>query len=163
MRTSARIARLGNLVLTGMLTGHEFSILVADYPALDTLPPLARLRSVQAVHRRHSRLMPGYMFATVASFLPVLAVERDPRTPTFRYTLAGMACFVGMLGITLTRNLPINRRLESLPVSETSGAEFHALRDRWDRLHAARNLLNIVGLACACLGATARTERELTA
>jgi uncharacterized membrane protein len=163
MRTSARIARLVNLVLAGMLTGNEFSTLAATHPALNTLPPLARLQAEQAVYRRNGRLMPGYMLATVVSFLPVLAIERAPRSPAFRYTLAGMACFVAMLGITLTRNLPINRRLEALPASETSDAEFRALRDRWDRLHAARNLLNIAGLVCACLGAMARIERGHTA
>lgn len=158
MRVSLRVARLGNLVLTGMLTGNEFSGLLAIYPALGTLPALARLQAEQAIYRRYGAIMPVYMSATLASFLPVLALDRDPKSPAFRLTLAGMGCFAGMLGITLTRNLPINQRIEALPTEEASSEEFRALRQRWDRLHTARNLLNVAGLACTCLGALSRTN-----
>ena len=36
---------------------------------------------------------------------------------------------------------------------EASFEEFRELRERWDRLHAVRNVLNIAGLVLACLGA----------
>lgn len=156
MRASLRVARLINLALAGMLTGNEFSGLVAIYPALGTVPSLARLQAEQAIYRRYGRLMPVYMSATLASFLPVLALDRDPAIPSFRFTLGGMACYVAMLGVTLIRNLPLNKRIEALPAAESSTEEFRELRERWDRLHAVRNVLNIVGLACTCLGALAR-------
>lgn len=155
-----KIARLANLVLAGMLTGNEFSGLVAIYPALGRVPPLARLQAEQEIYKRYGRIMPFYMSSTVASFLPVLALQRRPGTPAFRFTLAGMACFVAMLGITLTRNLPINARIEALPAEEASVEEFRELRDRWDRLHAARNVLNVAGLVLTCLGALSGTAKK---
>jgi len=153
-------ARLANLVLAGMLTGNEFSGLLAVYPALGTVSPLARLQAEQAIYRRYGRIMPFYMSATIASLLPVLALIRERRSPAFRFTLAGMLCFAAMLGVTLTRNLPLNGRIVALPATEGSYHEFRGLRERWDRLHTARNLLNITGLACACLGALSRTAAE---
>ena len=155
-----KIARLANLVLAGMLTGNEFSGFMAIYPALGRVPPLARLQAEQEIYRRYGRIMPLYMSSTVASFLPVLALQRRPGTPAFRLTLAGMACFVAMLGITLTRNLPINARIEELPPQESSFEEFRGLRERWDRLHAARNALNVAGLVLTCLGALSVTASD---
>ena len=150
-----KIARVVNLVLAGMLTGNEFSGLLAIYPALGKIPPLARLQAEQEIYKRYGGIMPFYMSSTIASFVPVLALQRRPKTPAFRLTLAGMACFAAMLGITLTRNLPINARIEALPTEEASVEEFEDLRDRWDRLHVARNALNVAGFVLTCLGALA--------
>jgi hypothetical protein len=106
--------------------------------------------------------MPFYMSSAIASFVPVLALVRNPRSPAFRFALAGMACFGAMLGITLTRNLPINARIEELPAEEASYEELRELRERWDRLHAARNLLNVAGFVLTGLGALSRAEPSET-
>ena len=65
-----------------------------------------------------------------------------------------------MLAITLTRNLPINARIEDLPTEESSLEEFQELRKRWDRLHAIRNVLNVTGLVFAALGALSPADRR---
>lgn len=50
------------------------------------------------------------------------------------------------------------------PCAKTADAlseEFGELRERWTRLHAARNVLNIAGFALTVLGALSETqERE---
>ena len=155
-----KVARLVNLILAGMLTGNEFSGFMAIYPALGRLSPLTRLQAEQEIYRRYGRIMPFYMSSTIASFLPVLVLQRRPGSPAFRFTLAGMACFLAMLAVTLTRNLPINKRIEELPAEEASFGEFRELRERWDRLHAVRNLLNVSGLVLTCLGALSRQPRR---
>ena len=153
MRFSLKVARLANLVLAGMLTGNEFGTFAAIYPALDRISPMARLEALQGVYRRMGGIMPFYMLSTLASFLHVLVLQRRPGSPAFRFTLAGMACFFAMVAITRTGNLPINARIEELPTEEASLDEFGELRERWDRLHAVRNVLNVAGLVLACLGA----------
>jgi uncharacterized membrane protein len=152
------LARLINLILAGMLTGHEFAGLLAVYPALGKLPPLERLRAEQEIYRRYGKVMPIYMSSTIASFIPVLALARDRRSPAYRFSLAGAGCFVAMLAVTLTRNVPINNRIVEAPVEEASVEEFRELRERWDRLHAVRNLLNLSGLVFTCLGVLSRAE-----
>jgi hypothetical protein len=153
MRSSLKAARLANLALTGMLTGNEFGTLAGVYPALDRISPMARLEALQGVYRRMGGFMPPYMISTIASFLPVLVLQRRPGTAAFRFTLAGMACFVAMVAITRSGNLPINARIEALPAEEASLDEFGELRERWTRLHAARNVLNVAGLLLTALGA----------
>jgi hypothetical protein len=106
--------------------------------------------------------MPFYMSTTIASFVPALSLIRDGRSPAFRFSLAGMTCFAAMLMLTLTKNLPINRRIEELPAEEASFEEFRKLRERWDRLHAARNLLNVAGLVFSGLGALSQAGASKT-
>ena len=63
-----------------------------------------------------------------------------------------------MLAITLTGNVPINRRTLELDPDTTPREEFLELRARWDRLHAARNVLNLAGFGLALLGLLARSQ-----
>ncbi len=81
--------------------------------------------------------------------------------PSFRLTLAGMSCFIGMLIVTFGGNMPINNEVLQLS-PDALPANWRQLRTRWDRFHALRNLLNIVGLSCLILGALAEPEPELT-
>ena len=153
MRSSLKVARLVNLVLAGMLAGNEFGTLAGIYPALDRITPMARMEALQGVYRRMGRIMPFYMLSTLASFLPVLALQRRPGSSAFRFTLAGLMCFVAMVVITRRGNLPINARIEEMPTEEASLDEFQELRKRWTRLHATRNVLNVAGLVFTSLGA----------
>ena len=158
MRLSLKAVRLVNLVLTGMLAGNEFGTLAGVYPALDRVSPMARIEALQRVCRRMGSLMPPYMLSTLASYLPVLLLQRRPGTAAFRFTLAGMACSLAMVIITRWGNLPINARIEELPTEEASLEEFGELRERWTRLHVARNVLNVAGFVFACLGALSETQ-----
>jgi hypothetical protein len=63
-----------------------------------------------------------------------------------------------MVMITRRGNLPINERIEELPAEEASLEEFGELRERWDRLHAARNVLNVAGLIFTSLGALSESR-----
>ena len=162
MRLLLREARLVNLVLAGMLTGNEFGSFAGIYPALGRISPMARMEAEQEIYRRLGRIMPFYMVSTLSSFLPVLVLQRSPGSPAFRFTLAGLACFVAMAAVTRTGNLPINARIEELPTEEASFEEFRELREHWNRLHAARNVLNVAGLAFTSLGALSESRAVVT-
>ena len=162
MEPLVKVVRLVNLVLAGMLTGNEFATLAGVYPALDRISPMARLEALQAVYRRMGGFMPPYMLSTLASFPLALALQRRPGSAAFRFTLAGMVCYVGMVMITRRGNLPINARIEELALEEASVEEFGELRDRWTRLHAARNALNVAGFVFTSLGALSQTRSRKT-
>jgi hypothetical protein len=65
----------------------------------------------------------------------------------------GMLCYTSMLAVTFAGNMPVNRRMLEIDVGTVSGEELMELRKRWDRFHAARNVLNLLGFASALLGA----------
>ncbi|MBA3749125.1 MAG: DUF1772 domain-containing protein [Solirubrobacterales bacterium] len=147
-----KTARLANLVLAGVLTGNEFGSRVIVHPALGDLAAQEHLRAEQALTRRYGQIMPVMMTSTLASFLPVLALEPERTSRRSVLTAMGLACYAAMLAVTLTRNVPLNNRLLELS-EDTPDHEFRELRARWDRLHTARNLLNITGLTCTGLAA----------
>jgi Domain of unknown function (DUF1772) len=144
------VARFVNLVLAGLLAGNELGTKVAVHPSLERLGTPERIRAEQELTRRYGAIMPFWMPSVIVSCLPVLALSRG--TSAFRPTLAGTACFVGMLVSTLIGNVPINTRvLEMSP--ETDGEEFVELRQCWDRLHTLLVALNVAGLGLLCVGA----------
>jgi hypothetical protein len=141
-----------NLFLARALTGNEFGSWAALHPALRELPHQAHVRSEQAVTRRYGKMMPALMTGAVVSFVPVLSLVPVRRSLSFLFGLAGMLCFATMLAITLIGNIPINRRTLELDPGTTTREEFLELRARWERLHAARNALNLTGFGLAILG-----------
>ena len=153
-----KTARFSNLFLAGMLTGNEFGGFVGFHPALYRLPTEAHATAEQAITARFGKIMPPFMTATIVSFVPVLSLTRDRRS--FRFTLAGMLCYLAMLGVTFTGNMPANRRTLELDPTTVSRDELIALRRRWDGFHAARNLLNAAGLVLAILGTLSDTAQE---
>ena len=155
-----KVVRFVDLALAGMLTGDVIGSWIAVYPALSNLPTRAHIQAEQAVYRRYGAIMPFFMTSTIVSAIPVLSLTRDRRSAAFRFTFAGMMCFVAMPLVTLIGNVPINRRLLELPPQEASYEEFLQLRRRWDRYHTVRNLLNIAGLSFSYLGALSRSKLE---
>src|SRR3712207_983627 len=151
-----KAARFANLILTGVLTGNEFGGFVGFHPTLYRLPTDAHASAEQEITARFGKIMPPFMTATIFSFVPVLSLSRDRRS--FRFTLAGMLCYLVMLGVTFAGNMPANRRTLELDPKTVSRDEFLALRQRWDRFHAARNVLNAAGLIFAILGTLSDTE-----
>jgi hypothetical protein len=152
-----KVDRFVNLVLAGLLAGNELGTKVAIHPSLERLSTPERIRAEQEVTRRYAAIMPLWMSSVIVSCVPVLALSRGTRA--FLPTLAGTACFVGMLASTLIGNVPINNRvLEMFP--ETDGEEFVELRDRWDRLHTLRVALNVLGLGLLCVGALSRSDGD---
>ena len=117
------------------------------HPALRRLPFAEEVRAEQEITRRYGYVMPAVMTLAVGSGV---AAARDGEQRAL--TVAGVACHATMLAITLIGNVPINTRtLRFTP--DGDAAQWRALRDRWDRLHAARVALDVSGLTCAAVAA----------
>ena len=147
-----KLARFINLLLTGVLTGNEFGGFVGFHPALYELPTEAHARAERAITSRFGKIMPPFMTAAIVSFVPILSLVRDRRSPSFYFTLVGMLCYMAMLALTFSGNMPVNRRMIEMDPGTVSSEELIALRRRWDRFHTARNVLNFLGFASALLG-----------
>ena len=147
-----------NVCLAGVLTGNEWGGWVAVHPALDELPDSPRLQAEQAVYRRYGRIMPLLMTSTLASGIAAGSL-RDGASLEGRLTRAATGCYTAMLAITLIGNIPLNKELVALPDEPVGHARLAELRDKWDRRHTARNLLNLAGFGLTVAGAlTARSR-----
>jgi uncharacterized membrane protein len=148
-----KATRFINLLLTGVLTGNEFGGFVGFHPALYVLPTETHASAEAAITRRFGRIMPPFMTAAILSFVPLLSLAKDRSSPSYFFTLVGMLCYASMLAVTFVGNMPVNRRMLEMDTGTVSGEELIGLRRRWDRFHAARNVLNFFGFASALLGA----------
>jgi hypothetical protein len=82
--------------------------------------------------------------AVVASMVLVFLVRR--RGPALRWTVLGAACFAAAHAVFWLLVEPVNATL--LPLTpQTLPADWTSLRDRWEYSHAARAVLQILGLA----------------
>ncbi|MDQ3910375.1 MAG: DUF1772 domain-containing protein [Actinomycetota bacterium] len=153
-----KAARFANLFLAGVLTGNEFGGLVGFHPALYRLPTEAHASAEQQITRRFGKIMPPFMIAAIVSFVPVLSLTRNRRS--FRFTFAGILCYLVMLAVTFAGNMPANRRTLELDPRTVSRDEFLELRRRWDLFHTARNLLNAAGLVFTILGTLSDVEER---
>ena len=153
-----KIARFVNLLLAALLAGNEFGTWAVVHRSLWTMPTPEHIRAEQALTRRFKSIMPFWMSSVVISCLPVLALTRDPFA--FRFTLAGGLCFVAMLISTLLGNVPINNRTLELSPDQTPPEEWRELRERWEKLHAFRVLMNVAGLGLLHLGALGERGRR---
>ena len=154
-----KAARFANLFLAGVLTGNEFGGFIGFHPALYRLPTQAHASAEQEITARFGKIMPPFMIATILSFVPSLSMTRD-RRQSFRFTLAGMICYVAMLAVTFAGNMPVNRRTLELDARSVASEKLLALRRRWDAFHATRNVLNVAGFIFAILGTLAAVEER---
>jgi hypothetical protein len=148
-----KTTRFLNLLMTGVLTGNEFGGLVGFHPALYELPTEAHARAEMAITSRFGKIMPPFMTAAILSFVPVLSLAKDRRSPSYFFTLMGMLCYTSMLAVTVAGNMPVNRRMLEMDSGTVSGEVLIELRRRWDRFHAVRNILNFLGFTSALMGA----------
>ncbi len=141
-----------NVCLAGVLTGNEWGGWVAVHPALDKLPGSPRLQAEQAVYRRYGRIMPFLMTSTVASGIAAGRL-RDGASLEGRLARAATGCYTAMLAVTLIGNIPLNNELVALRDEPAGHARLAELREKWDRLHMARNVLNLAGFGFTVAGA----------
>ena len=145
-----KAAKLVNLLASGILTGNELGTLAVVHPAVQRLPFPEEVAPEREITRRFGYFMPGLMLSTVVSGLAAAgtATDADER----RLLIAGTSSYAMMLAITLAGNVPLNA--QTLRFTETgSEEEWRHVRQRWDRLHAVRVLLDSAGFVCAALAA----------
>ncbi len=133
------------VLLAGLLAGNELAALLAFHPALRRLPLRSRIEAEQALTRRRGAVMPVYLSAPLLA--AVAAAAASAGRPGFGFALAAAAALGVMLALTLTRNVPLNRRTVAFPPDGDERA-WSAIRRRWERLHALRVVLDVAAFAC---------------
>lgn len=140
------------VTMTGLLAGNEVGTLIGMHPALRELPLSAQIQAEQALTAHLGKVMPIYMTGTV---LAAVAAAVDWRgEPGFALAVSAAGASVLMLGITLAGNVPVNHQTLAYP-RNAAPAGWSAIRRRWEKLHAARVVLDLaafLALTTAVLG-----------
>jgi len=146
-----------NLLFTSTMVGNELAGTLAVQPALKRLPTATQIQANQALIRRYLWLMPLWLGASLASYVPIVRAAAKRRGRPFWATLASFGCLVAMLGVTLACNLPLDLRMLQVQ-PDTSPGLWNPLRSRWDRWQAVRNGLNLAALVLLYSGLLAESS-----
>lgn len=143
---SSQISNYAALLLAGLLTGSELTSRLVVHPALWRLPHDAQVKVEKLIYKRFGSIDPFLMTATVVTCF-VAAAAQHGRPATLTFVAAG--CFVAMLVMTLTLNMPINLVIFRWDENQGDPERWRTLRRRWDRIHSVRIILDSAGFALA--------------
>jgi uncharacterized membrane protein len=148
--------------LTGMLAGVLFAFSVAVIPGLRDLDAKGHIAAMQRINVRiiNPLFMLSFLGPTV--LLPLAAfLHRD--STAFPLMLIATALYViGVNGVTIVGNVPLNDRLAEVTVDTLTGVEaeqirqdYHGQGSLWMRLHHLRTVAAVGAVAFVyftCLG-----------
>ena len=155
-----RIWRFVTLMLTALSVGMALCHLMEMPARLNYAPALwSRVTNIEGTYRLFGPPIGASIEGGALSTAVVLSIFVRKRRPAFTLTLFGAACMAAAQVAWWLFVFPVNSRMvhrtpESLP------ADFTKLRDQWEYAHAARTILQIVGLGALVLSALAETPTK---
>lgn len=146
----ADVTLIAATVGNGLLAGLFFAFARAVTPALRTVDDRNYVTTFRAINS--AILNPTFLFVFLATPLVTVVAAVLHLDPVHRaglpWLLAGLACSVATFGITVSANVPLNRRLDEAPVDTdahrtTARGSFER---RWNQWNVARTLTGITAL-----------------
>jgi len=153
------VVMLMGLVMTGLMAGLFFAWSCAITAGLGRLPDAGYLAAMQSINRTILNPLFFSCFFGTAVVLPVAAwLAYTPALPVrFWLLLGAAACYgVGVMGVTVFGNVPLNEALDAFSLEHASADAMHtqrmAFEVRWNALNtvrawAATGALVLLGLA----------------
>lgn len=147
--------------LSGLLAGLFYAFSVAIVPALRIMNPKEHIRASQAVNVKiiNPVFMLSFLGPTVLLPLAAYLLRGGAQFPWL--AAAAALHVIGVNGVTMMGNVPLNERLDKVNADQLSEAEAERVRGDyqgegagWMRLHTIRTLASIAATALvfiACL------------
>ncbi len=145
-----------SLVSAGIMAGIYFTFSVFAMRAFAELGDEAGARAMQSINRviLKSAFLPLFFLSTVACGALVVLGLLGYAGPDASAIIAGGAVYViGMFGVTVAGNVPMNDRLDVADAASEEGkAVWREYLTRWTRLNHVRTVACIVALVLFGLG-----------
>ena len=142
----------------GLVAGLLFAFSVCVMGALGRMPPAQGIVAMQTINVVIQNPVFGLVFVVASAGSAYLAGSAaftwgDPGTVA---RLAGGSLFlVGVLGVTMSRNVPLNERLAAVDAASTAGSDvwrhYLATWTRWNHLRTAVGVLATASLSVSLL------------
>jgi hypothetical protein len=155
-----KIWRFVTLMLTAFSMGMAFCHLMEMPARLNYAPALwSRVTNIEGTYRLFGPSVGASIEGGASITAVILSILVRKRRPAFVLTQVGAACMAAAQVAWWLFIFPVNSRMvdwapESLPEN------FKELRDQWEYTHAARAILQIVGLGSLVLSSLAETPTE---
>lgn len=141
------------LILTGAAAGLFFAFSICVMWGLDRSGGKAAIRAMQEINR--AILNPVFLIAFMGAPVAGLAIAGllwvdGLRAAAFWFGAGSATYLVGVLGLTMVVNVPMNQRLDRQPVpSDPAEADalWQAYSKRWTAWNHVRTVANLASLA----------------
>ena len=163
--TGAGVSTAVAIVGTGLMAGMFFGWSVSVIPGTRLIDDDAYVGTMQQINR--AIINPGFVVpffvAPIALLAAAFAQRRvgNDRAAILLATATGVYV-VGLLGVTMGGNVPLNNALEAFDLPGASADALHERRASyersWNRWHALRSGAVVVAFALATLSATVDSE-----
>ena len=153
---------------TALMGGLFYAFSWAVMPGLKRLPDAAYIAAMQSINRAIQNPVFLAAFLGTALLLPFstyLEYSRlKPISPRFWLLLAASALYIlGVLGVTVGGNVPLNEALDTFDVQAASASDVtshrRAFEVLWSQFHTVRTVasfLTIILVVAACLRSDAQ-------
>ena len=137
-----------------IMAGIYFTFSVFGMRALAALGDEAGARAMQSINRVIVRtlFLPIFFLSSLASAAIVVLGLLVGGHPAWPMVAGGLVYLLGMFGVTVAGNVPLNNRLDAAdPASAEGQAIWRDYLVRWTRLNHIRTLACVVALVLAML------------
>ena len=146
-------------VLTALIGGLFYAYSCSVVLGLGKLSDVEYLKAMQNINREILNPVFFMSFMGTAILLPVSAFLFRGHQPAFIFLLlAALAYLIGVFGVTVAGNVPMNDALDKFDISGSATEAIRQMRDnfenRWNFLNNIRTAFSIISITlavCACI------------
>ena len=147
------------LLLSGLIAGLFYSYSCSVNPGLGRLVDEAYLRAMQSINTAIQKPLFFLSFMGALIILPIVAWMNYAQTgfsfSTGCLIAASLLYAIGVFGVTIAGNVPLNNILAAFNIDSASPASLHGLRQKfegpWNGLHSIRTICAVLTFLLAAL------------
>jgi len=135
-------------------------------PGLGRLPDTDYIRAMQEMNRtiQNPVFFAAFMGTILLLPLSTWMSYRQPGLGRFWFLLAASAAYLlGVFGVTIFGNIPLNDALDGFHLGAATGSEIAAQRARfegpWNALNTVRTVASVLSILLVILACLSRTEK----
>ena len=135
------------ILLTGLMAGIFFTWSNAVKPGIGKLSDLEYLRSLQSMNRviLNKAFIGIFLVAVIAvALVPIFHFKLFPNSIFWLLLLALVTYWIGVFGVTVFGNIPLNEILDKINLESITLEEIKALRTsievKWNNLNLIRSI-----------------------
>jgi uncharacterized membrane protein len=148
-----------NVIATALVAGVLFAFSTSVMRALARLEPVRGIAAMQSINIviLNPVFFAAFLGAGLLSLVTIGIVLFDGPGDSRVFAIAGGALYlIGCIGVTGTRNVPLNDRLEAMDAEDPATAEFWRVYvDRWTRWNHVRVVASLAASAAFALAIAA--------
>jgi len=146
-------------VLTALIAGLFYAYSCSVVLGLGKLSDAEYLKSMQSINREILNPVFFMSFIGTAVLLPVTTFLFRGEQPAFLFLLLASAAYlIGVFGVTVAGNVPMNDMLDKFDISGSTAAAISQMRgnfeNRWNLLNNVRTVFSVISIVlviCACI------------